>query len=300
MGKYFRNGCEVKMDISKARINDIKRLKWLYEKYCNQDIPILLTNKMQLCNKFSLSPKQLHDLDNYLKAIRQDMRKIFLSINNIDRIYSSYPKQGRKELLPSDKETIAIYIEYIITKYRVIIEYTLKILDMVVEYRGAMFKGNRKKLTHTDLYNMKLDYLKRLISNDDRRRILNDEWFESIRKTRNSIIHNGATCLVFDGGKEKLFQIYNLEVDELIVDDFYLHTGNCIYFDYFISLNLANLIYFIDSIFSVVLEKIGYDYNEETDSIVELIVSPALNTVSDTQKCVMNWVDNIIKMYDKE
>lgn len=285
------------MDISQVSDNDIKRLRWFYDKCSKMDIPTLSTYKMQLCNQFRLSEEQLHDLDNYLKAIRQDMRKIFLSIQNINQIYASYEKRENENLLNHERETIAIYIEYAITKYRVIIEYTLKVLDMIVEYSGKKVKENGKKISATELYNMKLDYLKSLID-DERCAILNNEWFQSIRKTRNSIIHNGATCLVFGKSKEKLFQVYNLEVEELVVDDFYLYTGNCVHFDYFISLNIAYLIYFIDSIFSVILAKIGYD--ENVDPLMQSFLNSILNSVGDKQECVMDWVENIISMYDKQ
>ena len=89
--------------------------KWFYKKYNNTDIPTLLTYKMQICNNFHLTDKQLFDLDNYLKAIRQDIRKIFLSIQNIEEVYSKYNEN--KNLSDNDRETVAIYIEYIITKY---------------------------------------------------------------------------------------------------------------------------------------------------------------------------------------
>lgn len=285
------------IDISKASINDINRLKWFYEKCSETDIPTLITHKMQLCNQFNLSEEQLYDMDNYLKAMRQDIRKIFLSVQNINLIYSSYEKKENKNLLDEERETIAIYIEYIITKYRVIIEYTLKVLDMIVEYSGKKVKENGKKLTSIEIYNMKLDYLKSLIG-DDRRAILNDEWFQSIRKTRNSIIHNGATCLVFGESKEKLFQIYDLEVEELIRDDFYLYTGNCVHFDYFITLNIAYLIFFTDSIFSIILEEIGFD--EKIDPLMQPLLDSMLYTVDDKQIYIMDWVKNIINTYDEQ
>jgi len=283
------------MDISEARYNDIERLKWFYDKYNETDIPTSLTYKMQLCNQFALSGEQLNEMDNYLKAIRQDLRKIFLSIQNINQIYSFYENRKNENLLDNERETAAIYIEYIITKYRVIIEYTLKILDMVIKYSGKMIKENGKRISAVELYNMKLDYLKSLID-DERRAILNDKWFQSIRKTRNSTVHNGATCLVFGDSKEKLFQVYDLETKELVIDDIYLYTGNCAHFDYFISVNMAYLIYFIDSIFSVILEKINYE--ENIDLLMKPLLNSMLNSIGNKQECVLNWVKNILGMYD--
>lgn len=281
--------------ISEANIKDIERIRWFYDKYNKVDIPNALTYKMQLCNQFKLTSKQLYKLDNYLKAIRQDIRKVFLSIQNIDTIYSL--NEGYSNISDIDRETVAIYIEYVIAKYRVIIEYTLNVLDMVVFYSGSQFKENGKKFSSAEIYNMKLDYLKSLID-DDRNKILNDKWFQGIRKTRNSIIHNGATCLVFGENREKLFQIYNLEVEELVRDGFYLYDGNCVRFDYFIILNIAYLCYFIDSIFSIILDKINYE--ENLDGAMQTIVNNMLNIVGDKQKSVMKWTKNIIDKYDNE
>lgn len=277
--------------LAEANVNDIEIIKWFYEKYKNKDIPALLTYKMQLCNKFNLTDKQLSDLDNYLKAIRQDIRKIFLSIQNIEAAYSAY--DGNTNLSENDRESVAIYIEYIITKYRVIIEYTLKILDMIVVYSGSKYnKENGKKFSSDEIYNMKLDYLKSLID-DDRNKILSDTWFQGIRKTRNSIIHRGATCLVFGNSNSKLFQIYDLNVVELVWDDIYLYNGNCVHFDYFIILNISYLAYFIDSIFSIILVKINYD--ENTESTTQCLINNMLNSVGDKQKIVMDWTKDIIK-----
>lgn len=281
--------------ISEANIKDIERIRWFYDTYNKVDIPYVLTYKMQLCNQFKLTAEQLDELDNYLKAIRQDIRKIFLSIQNIDTIYSL--REDYKNISDIDRETVAIYIEYVITKYRVIIEYTLNVLDMVVSYSGSQYKENGKKFSSTEMYNMKLDYLRSLID-DDRNKILNGKWFQSIRKTRNSIIHNGATCLVFGDIKEKLFQIYDLEVEELVRDDFYLYNRNCVHFDYFIILNIAYLCYFIDSIFSIILDKINYE--ENLDWVIQTSVNNMLNSVGDKQNSVMKWTKNIIDKYDNE
>lgn len=285
------------MNMSEVREVDIERLKWFYAKCCETDIPTLLTYKMQLCAQFNLSQKQLSDLDNYLKAIRQDMRKVFASIQNIDIIYSSYEEKKNENLNDDERETVAIYIEYIIAKYRVIIEYTMKILDMIVVYSGSKVKDNEKKLSVEEMHNMKLDYLKSLID-DNRRDILNNQWFRSIRKTRNSIIHNGATCLVFGESKEKLFQVYDLEVEELVIDDFYLYSGNCVHFDYFISLNIAYLFYFIDTIFSIILAKIGYD--ENIDPMMQTHLDSMLNYVGEKQECVMSWIKSILGTYAEQ
>ncbi|RCX10428.1 hypothetical protein DFR58_12920 [Anaerobacterium chartisolvens] len=277
------------MDVSRAREVDIGILKWFHKSYKATDMVSALTYKIGRCD-FALQVKELLDIENYLKAIRQDFRKIFLAIKDIEDIYAKYIHEKDNTRLP-ESETVAIFIEYIFAKYRVIIEYTLKILDMLVKYKGD-------KVSEHERFNMKLDYLKALIENDNRQYILNSEWFQSIRKTRNAIIHNGATCVVFNDNKNKLFQVYNLEVDELVTDgEMYLYNGNCIYFNYFIVLNIAYLAYFIDSVFSVVLDNIGY--KENLDALEAPLINSMLKTVSDKQDCIIGWMEKIINQYDE-
>ena len=231
------------MDIRKARKCDIEILKYVYELYEKKDIPSEITKNMQMvlfANEIDYTK-----VDNYLKAVRQDLKKIFLAIDDIEKIY----KETQNYF--DDSESIGILIEYIFGKYRAILDYVYKIADLTLP-----IVYSKNKLRDYEKFNELLDFLKKNISDDKRERILNTFWFSDIRKTRNSIIHNGATCLVFKNKSEKTFQIYDLEVNELVVDkSIYLHERNCIYYDYYLALNMSYLIYFIDVVFSLIVER---------------------------------------------
>lgn len=61
---------------------------------------------------------------------------------------------------------------------------------------------------------------------------------------------------------------------------------------------MAYLTYFIDSIFSMILEKINY--NENIDSLMKPLLNSTLNSISDKQACMMDWVKKILDIYDNQ
>ena len=72
-------------------------------------------------------------LDNKLKAIRQDYTKILIMMNCIERTYLSYKSD---QYIPSyvtlhDQATaeLGCFIEYLFSKYRVILEYVYQIFN---------------------------------------------------------------------------------------------------------------------------------------------------------------------------
>lgn len=224
--------------------------------------------------------------ENYLKAIHQDLNKIFITMENIEEIYKN--TKGFVYCM----ETVGIFIEYILNKYRAILDYIYKIADCTLDVTYS-----KKKLKDYEKYNELLDFLKSSISPDDeRRKILNTEWFSDIRKTRNSIIHNGSTCLVF-AAKEKLFQIYDLDVNELVVDsDTYLHKGNCIYYEYYITLNLSYLLYFIEVVFSLIISK--GKINEERKYMTELFNKSSIISSNNPQEIYVRLLQKIVNSYN--
>lgn len=271
------------MDIWKARKCDIDIIKYIYELYENKDIPSEITKNMQMV----ILPNEIdyEKVDNYLKAIRQDLKKIFLTIENIEKIY----KETQNYF--DDSESIGLFIEYIFGKYRAILDYVYIIADLTlpIEY-------SKSKLRDYEKFNELLDYLKNSICDDRPKSILNTFWFSDIRKTRNSIIHNGSTCLVFKDKKEKTFQIYDLEVNELVVDkEMYLHNGNCIYYDYYLTLNMSYLIYFIDVVFSLIVKR--GKISEETKKQGEILHLGQRFSDHLKQDTYMNYVKDIINSY---
>lgn len=271
------------MNIRKARKCDIQIFEYIYKLYENKDIPSEITKNMQMV---SLPDKiDYTKVDNYLKAVRQDLKKIFLAVEDIEKIY----KETQDYFY--DSESIGLFIEYIFCKYRAILDYIYKIADLTLQINYS--KSNLKDY---EKFNELLDFLKNSIFDGRQKSILNTSWFSDIRKTRNSIIHNGATCLVFKDKTEKTFQIYDLEINELVVDkEMYLHEGNCIYYDYYLALNISYLIYFIDVVFSLIVER-GI-ISEEAKKQSEILHLGQIFSDHLKQDTYINYVKEIINCY---
>lgn len=80
---------------------------------------------------------------------------------------------------------------------------------------------------------------------------MDTHWFNEIRKVRNRLVHDGASCFIFENENEPLFQAYTLEVDNLLDASSFLSNGNAISCKYFIASTAAQLIFFLDTTFRV-------------------------------------------------
>ena len=218
---------------------DQNKLKWLHNNYNERSIADLLKMRVsaflasiELINNKSKMDK----LDNIEKAISQDIKKMLLAakkINDYSIMYQDNPlfvenENGEAELFYDEqKDSIQIYMEYFIYKYRVIVEYVVKILDEVVYMDEAAYKKNYSS-EQLDL-----------------------DWFDEVREVRNKLMHEGASCLIFNNENEPLFQVYNLEVDDLFRPEEFLYNGDVISCKYFIAVSVSYLIYFVDTIFQL-------------------------------------------------
>ncbi len=272
------------MNLKYSKKSDIDIMRYIVSLYDNKHISREIVKNMYLVD-FEKDIDYEKE-EKYLKAIHQDLNKIFVAMENIEEIYKN--TKGFVYCM----ETVGIFIEYILNKYRAILDYIYKIADCTLNVTYS-----KKKLRDYEKYNELLDFLKSNIPlNDERRKILNTGWFSDIRKTRNSIIHNGSTCLVF-GGEEKLFQIYDLDVNELVVDsDTYLHNRNCIYYEYYITLNLSYLLYFIEVVFSLIVSK--GKINEERKYLSELVYKKSIILGKNPQEAYVELLKKIVDSYD--
>lgn len=181
-------------------------------------------------------------MHNLLKAIRQDFTKILVTINRVEWINSLDNKElplSSNELIPNTtkNDLIGTDIEYFFLKYRSIIDYSI---DLLVNFYPNI-KNNKK-------YNLedKLEYLHDIFNDSIfiNKNILSSKWFDQFRKIRNNIVHNGGTCVVFDNNssQEILFQIYNTNLDELVIDDnYYKFNENVYYFNRFFIVYISYL-----------------------------------------------------------
>jgi len=95
-------------------------------------------------------------------------------------------------------------------------------------------------------------------------------WFEHIRKIRDHLVHYGANIITFDEDNEVLFQIYNSQLDEQVMQySSVMYNENAVYFSKSISLHMAFLLCFLSNISSKVFcflnnkEEIQLEASEE-------------------------------------
>lgn len=271
------------MITSRTYNEDINKMRWLKEEYFKYNIADKMTYKItELVRSIEFEKNDEINKEKILnlgKAIRQDFKKMILTSkriydyskkNNSNKPLFYINKSGEAEIYyDEEKDITGMSMEYFLSKYRVIIEYTINILDTLIKFDKNAYKrehieqsnnNGRFMLKNSEIQEIKLDYLKSLISEDARYSVLNIEWFDDLRTIRNEIIHKGASCMIFDE-KDILFQIYDLNVEEIVCTQRYLSNGSAIYCDYFIATNIAYLVYFIDTIFSILIETKG-EFNE--------------------------------------
>lgn len=310
---------------------DREVMEWLKTNYETYNIADKTTyeltkfiNSLSSNKNRNLNKEKIFELE---KAIRQDMKKMLLGA----KIIYEYSKTDRSNdplfcedeegyAIPyynEDKDITQIQMEYFITKYRVIIEYTTNIICKLIKFDKNKFKemhpdkiDKNKKLVLKDfeIKKLKMEYFEKIIlayNNLDKSR------FEAIRHIRNNVIHNGASCLIFDG-EELLFQIYDLNVDEIICAEDYLSNGNAISCKYFIATSIAYLVYYLNKVFTALLnDKVTYnsdipycskgyviDEIEESNMYTEHLekyFGLTFDNISNSQKCIMEIIDEYLK-----
>lgn len=323
------------LKIGKNLKKDTEVMLWLIKNYRDFNIAEKVTyNLTKFVNSIDSKNNPYIDkgkLRNLGKAIRQDFRSLLLSA---EKVYE-YSKVDRSEqpiwtideetncakfYYNKDKDITQIHMEHFITKYRVIIEYITNIIcDLIyldrTKYKSLnpdkLDKNGRLVLPKYKEKNLKVDYYEKMIVNKN---IVDKKRFETIRHIRNDIIHNGASCMIFDG-EELLFQIYNLDVDEIICTDDYLSNGNAISCNYFIATNISYLVYYLDIIFTSLLndkiaeiDDISYmkknyiidqrDKGIEHEKILELLsLNEAFDCVPSYQKSIIELINKYCEIY---
>lgn len=218
------------------------------------------------CNLDNESYKRIDDL---FKATRQDFSKILTIMNCIedtytmyreDRFIRSYYKMGEPAL-----EEIACHIEYLFTKFRVILEYMEEILDICIppilsdNEKKAYEEMRRKKgsKAKAERFAYLLNYIS--LKDEEKQKILNTKWFQDFRENRNFLIHRGAGCLVYGDKTEILFSVMKIDEmereDEINLDEYFLTDNMLIRYQRFWGIMISELILFCEAIFEFLLSK---------------------------------------------
>lgn len=216
------------------------------------------TAYMQLATIDGFSEQNYKKLDNYLKAMRQDFAKLLVVMNMVDQIYSGY-KNGTS--IPkyltigaeSDTQELGCLIEYMFVKYRVILEYVHSILELCIPraLEGEELENYKKKGRSEEKYSFLLEYISEHA--DDETGLLSIQWFQKLRRDRNSIVHKGATCMVFGDKETLLFKVMApnaLDYDaEEKLNPFYTTRNNLIDYNKYWAYYLSALIVFVETVF---------------------------------------------------
>lgn len=214
-------------------------------------------------------------IDYNLKAIRQDFRKILTIMSSVNKRYEEF----KENVSTFFQNEIGCLIEYLFIKYRVILEYIHKILKEILFLdftRKEKDEYNKQKLEHE-----KLQYLLNYIieKNKDNSN-LDIKIFKEITDDRNSLVHNGATCVVYydyreEDNKYLKFKINSLdELDkeiEIKKEIFYQTEKGLIIYDFYWGLYISKLIVFLENIYRFILDKSILDNNkkEEIDELLK-------------------------------
>lgn len=241
-------------------------LKWLYSNYENKNIANYI--KLRISGflgtiELKEDSSKMKRLDYIEKAISQDFKKMLLSAKKIydHSIECEETSHFMIGLYDEKRDSLQINMEYFIYKYRVIVEYVMKILNEIVYMDKEKYKEEKsiKFLKEHEITNQKIKYISKLVKKYSKKN-LDLEWFDKIRRVRNQLTHEGASCMIFENENEPLFQIYDLEVNDLLIPDEFLSNGNVISCKYFIAVTVSYLTYFIDTIFQLLN---GIDDNEK-------------------------------------
>ena len=207
--------------------------------------------------------------DYLFKATRQDFSKILTVMNCIEDTYTMYRENRFSrpyfEIGNPALEEIACHIEYLFTKFRVIIEYMEEILSICIppilpedkkkEYDEMLKKKGPKAKVN------RFDYLLEYIStnDDEHKKILNTKWFQDFRENRNFLVHKGASCLVYGDKTEILFSVMKIDEmereDEINIDTYFLTDNMLIRYRRFWGIMISELILFCEAIFEFLLSK---------------------------------------------
>ncbi|KAA8783506.1 hypothetical protein EC604_06565 [Paenibacillus amylolyticus] len=244
---------------------DIEIVNWLNKQF--DEDGDLKSITFEMCNYIDeeigdgVKSEKSHNL---LKAVRQDLQKIHLIVDKMNFFHKQSLSNSQDEFFrdsigfSSIPTYLGMDIEYFFVKYRSIIDYSI---DLLVEFYPEL-KKKRYKLED------KMNYLHDVFKENEfiTKMILSTKWFYQFKEIRNSIVHNGASCLIFNesGNREILFQIYNTELTELLVDnDYYKYNQNVYFFRRIYVVYMAYLLFYLETLFrSIIAKKKGIQFSK--------------------------------------
>lgn len=279
-----------------------KTYKIIKERYAIHGNSIHLVN----FENIGISDEECEKINYKLQTIRQDFTKILIMMNRIEKVYSEYQNgtynANYTSLIGNEaEEELGCIIEYLFSKYRVIIEYIFQILEILIPIKFNEKESSeylKLKKWHKK-HRFLIKYLENKIGNKDN--LINTEWFQQLRIDRDFIIHDGATCLVFGDKDELLFKVMTIDTldkEEKSQDDFFSTNNNLIKYTYFWGLQISKLIIFCETIFDFLSDNFGVE-NENMYFFEKILKKQGLissdeEELSGRQDVLLRILENII------
>ena len=249
-------------------------------------------------------------INNELKLVRQDFTKLMVTMNAIDRNYKlyledKYPVAYFGAIGDCILQELGCQIEYLFAKYRSILDYLKSILKTVLL---PTLKGKDKTeydncgKGKNDRQDYKFEWMTKYIAENfsDECPVMNTEWFQNLKKTRNAIIHKGASCVVFSDKEKFTFSVYTPEDvqnnEEQIAWEYYYKIENdLVRYDRYWGLHFAKLIVFCNAVLEFVdsLGKLSDENdwmikNFKLDKVTEFIDTKSGEKVPDVRTVPCN------------
>lgn len=242
-----------------AMIDNIVIIKQAHKLLTEEHFLIKYSAELILSDFSRITEDERTTVLNKLKRVRQDFTKILVTMNSIDRAYKwyqtdKYPCTYYSLMGDQARDDLGCQIEFLFAKYRVILEYIQSILETLLP--PMLNQADKTEYKQCKKSHEKFKWLTKYISEhyNNNSGLMNTDWFQDLRETRNALIHRGAACLVFGDKDKLLFNIYtpeSVQSDKEIIewDDFYkVGRNGLISYDCYWGIYFAKLIVFTNAI----------------------------------------------------
>lgn len=219
-------------------------------------------------------------IDDHLKAVRQELAKIYILVGRM--------QEGK--INQTDFRYTSLDIELFFVKYRTVIDHIIESIKLYFEIPPKP----RKNLWEIfEILNKKIEEHQL----EDYPLLKSSLWFKDIANYRNGLVHGGSNCMVFKHDTEIIFQIFDLNFDNIINDLEYLkYEKNVYYFRYFLVVYMAYLHYFLNDIFNLMITLNG----ENIKSQPQFIENEMPFGTIDNSDIIKSWCKDCINAIEQE
>lgn len=185
------------------------------------------------------------------KNLQGNYYKLFSCAVNLLQIQTDYSKDSKNNTLNTDSFTVNS-VEYFFIKINTIFELCYQIYDYLDD--------NKDKKKKFDRLN---DEFEKYAKDTDSP--LSFSWYEEVNKIRNRIIHGGYSIKTFNENHRFLFQAYDVNLNEQIMQDngYFKDESNLIYIDHYMAFFIKVVHWYIKEFLSFVLHILSVEVDDK-------------------------------------